>query len=75
MRYTGKTPCKYGPVFAPDLHDWTLYSINTVQKTGPYLHGVFPVIVSLLLSKSFIFSKVTDDTCNAHCLERSVYYS
>ena len=30
--YTGKTPCKYGPVFAPYLHDWTLYGINTVQK-------------------------------------------
>ena len=29
---TGKTPCKYGPVFAPYLHDWTLYGINTVQK-------------------------------------------
>ena len=24
--------CKYGPVFAPYLHDWTLYGINTVQK-------------------------------------------
>ena len=29
---TGKTPCKYEPVFAPYLHDWTLYSINTVQN-------------------------------------------
>ena len=29
---TGKMPCKYGPVFAPYLHDWTLYGINTVQK-------------------------------------------
>ena len=29
---TGKTLCKYGPVFAPYLHDWTLYGINTVQK-------------------------------------------
>ena len=29
---TGKTPCKYGPVFAPYLHDWTLYGINTVQN-------------------------------------------
>ena len=27
-----KTPCKYGPIFAPYLHDWTLYGINTVQK-------------------------------------------
>ena len=25
-------PCKYGPIFAPYLHDWTLYGINTVQK-------------------------------------------
>ena len=24
--------CKYGPVVAPYLHDWTLYGINTVQK-------------------------------------------
>ena len=32
MAFTGKMPCKYGPVFAPYLHDWTLYSINTVQK-------------------------------------------
>ena len=24
--------CKYGPVFAPYVHDWTLYGINTVQK-------------------------------------------
>ena len=30
--FTGKTPCKYGPVFAPYLHNWTLYGINTVQK-------------------------------------------
>ena len=29
---TGKTLCKYGAVFAPYLHDWTPYSINTVQK-------------------------------------------
>ena len=29
---TRKTPCKYGPVFAPYLHDWTQYGINTVQK-------------------------------------------
>ena len=29
---TGKTPCKYGPVFVPYLDDWTLYGINTVQK-------------------------------------------
>ena len=29
---TGKTLCKYRPVFAPYLHDWTLYGINTVQK-------------------------------------------
>ena len=29
---TEKTPCKYGPVFGPYLHDWTLYGINTVQK-------------------------------------------
>ena len=29
---TGKTPCKYGPVFAPYSHDWTLYGTNTVQK-------------------------------------------
>ena len=29
---TEKTPCEYGPVFAPYLHDWTLYGINTVQK-------------------------------------------
>ena len=29
---TGKTPCKYGPVFALYLHNWTLYGINTVQK-------------------------------------------
>ena len=36
---TGKTLCKYGPVFAPYLHDWTIYGI----KMGPYLHGVFPV--------------------------------
>ena len=36
-------PCKYGSVFALYLHDWTLYGINTVKKTGPYLHGVFPV--------------------------------
>ena len=27
-----KMPCKYGPIFAPYLHDWTLYDINTVQK-------------------------------------------
>ena len=27
---TGKMSCKYGPVFAPYLHDWTLY--GTVQK-------------------------------------------
>ena len=32
MANTGKTPCKYGPVFAPYLHDWTLYGINTVQN-------------------------------------------
>ena len=32
LAITGKTPCKYGPVFAPYLHDWTLYGINTVQK-------------------------------------------
>ena len=30
--FTGKMPCKYGPVFAPYIHDWTLYGINTVQK-------------------------------------------
>ena len=30
--HTGKAPWKYGPVFAPYLHDWTLYDINTVQK-------------------------------------------
>ena len=35
--------------------------------------SILNAIVSLLLSKSFIFSKVTDDTCNAHCLERSIY--
>ena len=29
---TGKTPCKYGPVFTLYLHDWTLNGINTVQK-------------------------------------------
>ena len=29
---TGKTPCKYGPVFAPYLHDRTLYGINTVKN-------------------------------------------
>ena len=29
---TGKMPCEYGPVFAPYLHDWTLYGKNTVQK-------------------------------------------
>ena len=29
---TGKMPCKYGSVFAPCLHDWTVYGINTVQK-------------------------------------------
>ena len=32
MACTGKTPCKYRPVFALYLHDWTLYGINTVQK-------------------------------------------
>ena len=32
VNITGKTPCKYGPDFAPYLHDWTLYGINTVQK-------------------------------------------
>ena len=32
LQFTGKTLCKYGPVFAPYLHDWTLYSINTLQK-------------------------------------------
>ena len=29
---TGKMPCKYGPIFAPYLHDWTLYGVNTVQN-------------------------------------------
>ena len=28
----GKMLCKYGPVFAPYLHEWTIYGINTVQK-------------------------------------------
>ena len=27
-----KMLCEYGPVFAPYLHDWTLYGIKTVQK-------------------------------------------
>ena len=32
LYHTGKTLCKYGPVFAPYLHNWTIYGINTVQK-------------------------------------------
>ena len=32
LYYTGKTLCNYETVFAPYLHDWTLYGINTVQK-------------------------------------------
>ena len=32
MICTGKTLCKYRPVFAPYLHDWSLYGINTVQN-------------------------------------------
>ena len=32
ITHTGKTLCKYGSVFAPYLHDWTLYGINIVQK-------------------------------------------
>ena len=45
MYITGKMPCKYGPIFGPYLHDWTLYTIRYKYsaKTGPYLHGVFPV--------------------------------
>ena len=44
LMHTGKTLCKYGPVFAPNLHDWTLYiRYKYIAKMGPYLHGVFPV--------------------------------
>ena len=42
----GKTPCKYGPVFALYLHDWTLYGINTVQKR---VH----IYMAFFLCKSF----------------------
>ena len=41
MGNTGKTLCKYGPVFAPYLHDWTLYGINTVQKRVRIYMGFF----------------------------------
>ena len=39
LNITGKTPCKYGPVFAPYLHDWTLYGINTVQNGSVFTWG------------------------------------
>ena len=39
---TGKTPCKYGPVFALYL-PYRVQSCKYGAKTGPYLHNVFPV--------------------------------
>ena len=55
-RGTGKTPCKYGPVFASYLHDWTVYGINKVQKwlhiyMAFFLWGLCPCL-SLLLCVS-----------------------
>ena len=38
--YTGKTPCKYGPIFIP----YIVQSCKYGAKTGPYLHSVFPVL-------------------------------
>ena len=65
-------PCKCGPVFALYLHDWTLYGINTVQKTGPYLHGIFPVIARYWLFQSLsalisFYSRIAN-------LEREILY-
>ena len=49
---TGKTPCKYGPVFAPYLHDWTLYGINTMQKW-------VRIYMAFFLCKAFIYGVAT----------------
>ena len=48
---TGKTLCKYGPVFVPYLHNWTLYGINTVQKRVRIYMAFFLCSVQEVLSQ------------------------
>ena len=59
---TGKTPCKYGPVFAPYVHDWTLYGINTVQKRV-YIYMAFFLCKVLCVQETMLLVYVCRNKC------------
>ena len=72
MTTTGKTPCKYGPVFAPYLHDWTLYGINTVQKQVRIYMAFF--LCTRLMSRLWMSTAITVIYCCCYwSLQRWVY--